>query len=73
MECISTTSLSILVIGILGDNFGPERGIRQSDPIFPYICIICAKYLGRHINFISNTLKTEVGIEVAKMVRYSCI
>ena len=46
MSCISTTSISILVNGESLESFNPSRGIRQGNPISPYILILCMEYLG---------------------------
>ena len=46
MSCISTTSISILVNGESLESFKPSRGIRQGDPISPYIFILCMEFLG---------------------------
>jgi ribonuclease HI len=45
MSCISSSSLSILVNGERLESFHPSRGIRQGDPISPYIFILCMEYL----------------------------
>ncbi|GKV07613.1 hypothetical protein SLEP1_g19362 [Rubroshorea leprosula] len=45
MTCICTTSTAISINGSLFDEFYPSRGIRQSDPISPYIFILCMEYL----------------------------
>ena len=46
MSCISNTSLSVLVNGSTLDPIRPSRGIRQGDPISPYLFILCTEYLG---------------------------
>ena len=46
MSCISNTSLSVLVNGSTLDPIRPSRGIRQGDPISPYLFILCMEYLG---------------------------
>ena len=48
MSCISTTSMSILFNGGKLTTFKPSRGIRQRDPLSPYLFILCMEYL-RHL------------------------
>lgn len=50
MECIPTTSFSMLINGKFSKTFHPEKDIWQGDPISLYIFIICVKNLGRYIH-----------------------
>jgi hypothetical protein len=45
MSCISTSTLSVLFNGDHLHEFTPFRGIRQGDPLSPYIFILCMEYL----------------------------
>uniref|UniRef100_A0A2N9IHI9 Reverse transcriptase domain-containing protein n=1 Tax=Fagus sylvatica TaxID=28930 RepID=A0A2N9IHI9_FAGSY len=45
MSCISCSHLSILVNGEKTESFAPSRGIRQGDPLSPYIFILCMEFL----------------------------
>ena len=49
MSCISTVSTSILFNGEALDPIYPSRGIRQGDPLSPYIFILCMEFLGQLI------------------------
>ena len=43
MKCVSTVRFSIKVNGGLLEPFLPTRGIRQGDPVLPYLFMICGE------------------------------
>ena len=49
MNCITTPSMEILWNGDRTSSFIPSRGIRQGDPMSPYIFVLCIERLAQHI------------------------
>ena len=56
MKCIASVSYSILINGNPVGPIHPKRGIRQGDPISPYIYLLCTEGLSA---LIQNTIRTR--------------
>jgi len=68
-ECISTVSYSIVINGGSCGFFKPSRGLRQGDPLSPYLFLICMNVLARRLYDHSIDPKTGLGIEIAPTAR----
>lgn len=49
MECVSSPTMRILRNGKKTDSFTPTRGIRQGDPLSPYLFVLCMERLNQVI------------------------
>ncbi|CAA7019717.1 unnamed protein product [Microthlaspi erraticum] len=63
-QCISTVSYSFLVNGTAQGSVIPQRGIRQGDPLSPFIFILCGEVLTGLCN--NAQVGLIPGIKVAK-------
>ena len=63
MECIFTVSYSLLINDNSKGKIQPSRGIRQGDPLSPYIFILCIEFLGRELVIQSKNRKNHLGMQ----------
>ena len=49
MQCVTTTSFSILINGSPFSFFKPNRGVRQEDPLSPFLFVLATEVLSRLI------------------------
>ena len=55
MECITTVTYSILVNGEPKGLITPTRGLRQGDPLSPYLFLFCVEGLNAILNQASES------------------
>jgi hypothetical protein len=64
MKCVTTVTFSILINGQPSSCFQPKRGLRQGDPLSPYLFIICADVLSGLISRAQSNLSIH-GVKIA--------
>jgi len=64
MECITTTMYLVLVNGESAGMIKPTRGIRQGDPLSPYVFIQCMEVLSAMLSAATQKTKFGVGIKL---------
>lgn len=57
MQCITTVSYSFLINNEVAGCVIPERGIRQGDPLSPYIFILCGEVLSGFVKEHKSTVQ----------------
>ncbi|KAL0744395.1 hypothetical protein Bca4012_085908 [Brassica carinata] len=65
MQCISSVSYSFLINGLPRGKVVPSRGIRQGDPLSPYIFIMCSEVLSGLCNRAQEEGRLQ-GLQVAR-------
>lgn len=49
MKCVSTATFNVLWNGAKTEDFSPTRGVRQGDPLSPYLIVLCMERLSQLI------------------------
>lgn len=69
MSCVSSVSFSVLINGSPYGSFQASRGIRQGDPLSPYLFILCADVLSSLISNAQSEKRIQ-GIRVSNRGPY---
>ncbi|OMO90520.1 reverse transcriptase [Corchorus capsularis] len=65
MTCVRAVSYSVLVNGVPTDKFAPSRGIRQEDPLSPYLFLFCMEGLSCLLQHAERSREIQ-GVSVAR-------
>lgn len=68
MKCVHSTSFSILINGQPSRWFLPTQGLRQRDPIFPSLFILCVEGLSAQLRDAEHNKKIH-GVKIGKISR----
>ncbi|GMI97498.1 hypothetical protein HRI_003419100 [Hibiscus trionum] len=65
LRCIKMVSYSVVINGSVGDSFVPSRGLRQGDPLSPFLFLICSEGLSSLLRH-SSSIDNIIGIRITR-------
>ena len=65
MECVFTVEYTLLLNGSMTRSFKPSQGLRQGDPLSPYLFLLCANVLSISLTQVEE-LKKIKGVKVGR-------
>lgn len=64
-QCISTVNVQVMVNGLTTESITPQCGLRQGDPLSPYLFLFCLNVLSHHLSNLQES-KAVPGIKIAR-------
>ncbi|KAA3452465.1 reverse transcriptase [Gossypium australe] len=64
LKCVSSVSYSVIINGLASESFCPHRGLRQGDPLSPFLFLFCGEGL-------SSLMRLEKAENIIKGVKAS--
>ena len=65
MECFTTVNYTLLINGSTSKSFIPSRGLRQGDPLSPYLFLMCANIMSLSL-LKAESLKEIKGVQLGR-------
>lgn len=65
MSCVSTVSYQVLIIGDAKGKIIPSRGLRQGDPLSPFLFVLCTELLISQLKQAEREKKLS-GLKIAR-------
>ncbi|XP_075101312.1 uncharacterized protein LOC142176929 [Nicotiana tabacum] len=67
MECVRTVNYTIMVNGEPTDPFNAKKGLRQGDPMYPFLFAIAMEYLSRTLKEMAERKQYHYHFRCAKL------
>ena len=63
MECVTSVQYTLLINGNITQSFTPRKGLRQGDPLSPYLFLMCANILSQALMKAKNQKRIK-GVKI---------